>query len=281
MSKQYLSKIILIFFLLLNPWVQASEISLIYPYFNLVQPFNPHYQSGPDCTSQAFGLGLDCRYAIQFTLNPGKYKWHGKAATEYLHIGGRNIISQRNSGGNSTNDIVTFIKKYGFLFRQKYTISGEQILDLSKYDYSNCQKLIPLMPQLYSISRNNHVKMYKIESWEQAIQALNNLEPIVIGSKVGFDPSKNQDTLLRDSDGFATPKGTWYHAWLLIGIDNRNPRPGGCLMSSSGRNWVQGPKRLNQPDGSIWVDKVILLKMLFDYNDAFAISEITIKQSLF
>jgi C1A family cysteine protease len=71
-------------------------------------------------------------------------------------------------------------------------------------------------------------------------------------SDIGF-----QD--VRDDEGFLGRSiMPWYHAMLIIAIDDRYKRPGALVQNSWGKNWVYGPTRHGQPKGSFWVDAEII-----------------------
>ncbi len=243
-----------------------GKIVLLYKYIEKIlgKSLPAYLQKGPDCTSMASGVSLDIIQAIQNILH--KSCWEGRTATEYLHIGGRQIIGKRYSGGVGIDDLMTFIVKYGVVFRKKYKFEN-QVYDFTKYRYTTTKKLGKDFPSWLAREGRKHCvdKVVKIKNWDEAVAAIRNLSPVVIGSAVGFDGAK------RDKDGFVKPRGKWFHAWSLIGIDDRSKRPGGCLMNSHGENWIKGPTRHKQPNGSIWVDKDVLNKMLSQYDDSYAI----------
>lgn len=245
--------------------VGKGTVVLLYKYLESIlgSQLKAHYQTGPDCTSQASGLGVDIIQAIQALLK--KDRWVNKVATEVLHIGARLTIGNRKNGGVRIDEVIRFLIEYGTIFRKKY-----RNYDFTTYNYNNCTKLekngIP--PWLLKECKKCQCTALKVSNWNETRDAIRSLYPIVIGSSEGFDDAK------RDKDGFAKPKGTWYHAWLLIAIDDRSKRPGGCLMSSHGDNWVQGPRRYNQPKGSIWVEKNVLEDMIIKYGDSFALCQL-------
>tara|TARA_R110000868_G_scaffold228799_2_gene481762 strand:- start:833 stop:1066 length:234 start_codon:yes stop_codon:yes gene_type:complete len=59
---------------------------------------------------------------------------------------------------------------------------------------------------------------------------------------------------------------------IFIGVDDAHRRPGLCCMNSWGPNWISGPKRHNQPDGSGWVDAETCDRMLRVQPDSYAVS---------
>lgn len=250
----------------------AGKIVLLYKYIEKVlgKSLPAYLQKGPDCTSMAGAMSLDITQAIQNILH--KSCWEGRVATEYLHIGGRQLVAKRYSGGVGIEELMTFIVRHGAVFRRKYKFEN-QIYDFTKYDYTTTNRLSKDFPSwLLGEGRKHRVdKVVKITTWDEACAAIRNLQPVVIGSSVGFDGVSKYSGAKRDKDGFVKPKGKWYHAWALIGIDDKSKRPGGCLMNSHGENWVKGPTRHKQPNGSIWVDKDVLSKMLSQYDDCFSI----------
>ncbi len=89
--------------------VGKGKVVLLYKYIEAVlkKSLSAHKQTGPDCTSHAGGLGVDVLQAIQAVLC--KDKWIGKMATEMLHIGGRQIIGGRSSGGVTIAESVNLL----------------------------------------------------------------------------------------------------------------------------------------------------------------------------
>ncbi len=236
----------------------VGRVVLLYKYIEKIlgKSLPSHLQTGPDCTSHAGSLSLDCIQAIESIL--ARKQWLSQVATEPMHYGARQVIGGRRSGGVMISEFVKFATEYGMLFRQKYNGA-----DYRKYNYQNTKPLTK--SQLKECKTHQLYKAVKVTSWNEARDAIRNLNPIVIGSDVGFNNAK------RDKEGFAKPRGTWYHAWALIGIDDRYKRPGGCLMNSHGENWISGPRRNQQPQGSIWVDKDVLDRMLSKYGDCYAL----------
>lgn len=253
----------------------AGRVVLLYKYIEkiLKKSYPAYLQQGPDCTSIASGQGIDFVQAIQALLQ--RKSWIKRAATEYLHIGGRQTIGKRKDGGVTIKEAMTFAATFGTLFRQKYELE-DQKFNFTNYDYQNAVTLEDGIPSwLLNAGRQYRLgKLVKVSTWREARDAVRNLYPVVIGSDVGFDGVSRWSGAKRDKDGFCEPKGTWYHAWLLVGIDDRHKRPGGCLMNSHGENWVKGPTRNKQPNGSIWVNKEVVHEMVSKYADSYAICDL-------
>ncbi len=245
-----------------------DSVSLIYKYYqsDRGRQLKPFFQTGPDCTSNAGGMGIELIEVLQHLFKNSRYV--GPIATEFLHVGARQIIGGRSSGGVSISESVKFMRDYGVLFRQDY-----EVIDFTEYNYSNTYTLSGgIDPLLIEECKKHKIETATLVStWDEARDAIASLQPVMIGSMVGFEYT---DTLKRDKDGFVQPNGKWAHAWLLIGIDD-GIRPGGCLISSWGENWVKGPKRHGQPEGSIWIDRPVLELMLSEYGDSYAINTLT------
>jgi hypothetical protein len=61
------------------------------------------------------------------------------------------------------------------------------------------------------------------------------------------------------------------HQMAFIACDDAHTRPGLLCMNSWGPDWISGPKRHDQPEGSFWVDAEVATKMLRQ-GDSFALS---------
>ena len=58
----------------------------------------------------------------------------------------------------------------------------------------------------------------------------------------------------------------------ILGVDDEYKRPGVLVQNSWGRNWISGPKRNNQPDGSFWVDAEEIERRILSQGDSWAFS---------
>jgi hypothetical protein len=233
----------------------TKEAILLYKFLEAAtqRMFVPHNQETVDCTSHATALAIDIAQAVQVSL--GNDRWVKSIATELLHIGGREIVGGRRRGGVAIGEAVKFASDYGNLFRVIYPgwdFTTYSLSNINEIDRKSTKELKLLLEEA---GFHPIIESYRVNSAAQAYAALSNFHPVVLGSHTAF--GKN-----RDKDGFVRPtRGSWSHAWTLIGFDTRFKRPGALLMSSWGKNWVSGPKR-NQPDGSIWVDTEVLDRML-------------------
>ena len=106
-----------------------------------------------------------------------------------------------------------------------------------------------------------------VETFEEAGAAIESGFPVAVCSGVGFSKT-------RDLDGFCRPQGSWSHAMCFIAV-RYGDRPGLLCLNSWGPNWVDGAKwPEDMPEGSFWVDKEVVDKMLGRWKDSFAVGGI-------
>lgn len=233
----------------------------------LMGSFPVHNQTIGDCVSHGWGLGVDVLKAVQIATEKRQETWAGEAATEVIYAGSRVEIGGGrlgNGDGSLGAWAADWVAKYGIVPRGKH---GS--IDLSTYDGQRAKSWgargrgVP--DELEPIAREHPVQTVSlVRSYEEARDAIANGYPVPVCSMQGFE-------MTRDSKGFARPKGTWPHCMLFMAVDDADGRPGLLCMNSWGPNWISGPKRHDQPDGSFWVDADVATRMLRD-GDSFAIS---------
>ena len=76
---------------------------------------------------------------------------------------------------------------------------------------------------------------------------------------------------IEDVNSFVSDSVVSHNCMLFIAVDDEYKRPGLLCMNSWGPNWISGPKRHGQPDGSFWVDAKVVTSML-RRQDSFALS---------
>lgn len=127
------------------------------------------------------------------------------------------------------------------------------------------EKLLPIAA-LYKSPGYIHV-----DTWSELRGAISNGYPVIVGSGVGFGPNRGQ---VRNSDGELRARwwSRWSHAMVFIGISDAGRNKGALVLNSWGKYWVQGPKRFgDEPEGSFWVAKHTVERMLSSYDDAYVI----------
>jgi len=228
--------------------------------------FPIHNQTIGDCVSHGWSLCIDVLKATEIVAGEAE-SFNAETATEAIYalsrveIGGGRLGNEDGSLGAWAADAV---KKYGTLARIKY---GNY--DLTTYDgqrakaWGGARKGLP--DELEPIAKEHPVTTVSlVTTYEQARDAIANGYPVPVCSMQGFAET-------RDADGFAAPKGTWPHCMAFIAVDDAYKRPGLLCMNSWGPDWIRGPKRNDQPDGSFWVDADVVNRMLAQ-RDSFAIS---------
>lgn len=230
--------------------------------------FVPHYQEIGDCVGQASTLGAEFVCATQIAYSKKNEQWKGKFSTEVTYAGSRVEIGGgviRRGDGSTGAWAAEWLKRYGTVLRGKY---GN--IDLTKYDPDIARQWgkprVGVPDELEAIAKEHPVKTVTlVRSWKEACDAIANGYPVLICSSVGFNTRT-------DKEGFLTANDVWYHALLLIGIDTKSIREGGCIANSWGTNWVSGPKhRLGTPDGCFWADARVIDAMI-KQGDSFALS---------
>jgi hypothetical protein len=239
-----------------------GQLALLWPFLEQAMGTQliPHEQAIGDCVSHGYGLGVDILTATQIIKRKSPQKWVAKAATEIIYGGGRVEIASKEYGMRWSGDGMTgtvaaeFVKRYGILLRQKYLN-----WDFTEYSGEVARELgyrgVP--DPLESYCRIHPVGCVTLcRSWDEARDCIFNGYPVTLCSSQGFSTRYG-----RDKDGFLSPgRKPWMHCMLLAGIDDSYSRPGGLIINSWG-DFIQGPKRHDQPNGSFWADASVIDRM--------------------
>ena len=216
-----------------------------------------------DCVSHGFGLARDTLACSQIVQGLPQ-RWVAPCATEVIYglsrvECGRGRINGDGSVGSWAADAIT---KYGTLSRLQY---GR--IDLREYSGDRARQYgrTGCPDELEPPARDLLVQTAALATtYDEAVDALFNKFPIPVCSNRGFSDQ-------RDAEGFASPSGTWQHCMAFIAVDDNPRRPGLLCQNSWGPDWIRGPKRHNQPDGSFWVDADVADRMLRQ-GDSYALS---------
>lgn len=231
--------------------------------FRSVLKFDPaayeERQTTGDCVSHAARNAADLARAVEIDVRGESEGWHMRGATE-------GIYGSRGSAGAgmTCSGAVRFLSKTGgLLLRKAYPFA-----DLTTYraEFGIGWGRSGLPADLAATAAEHPVRtVSQLDSVEEARDALANGYGLCVCSNVGFSAE-------RDADGFAVPRGTWYHAMAWIACDDLSDRPGFLIQNSWG-NWNRGPTRHNQPVGSFWIDYRTASRMIAQQG-AFAISNV-------
>lgn len=246
-----------------------DKIVLLYKFFEEItnKPLIPHYQEIGDCVAHAFGLGVDVLTAVRILMFNQPEEWLTKCATEIIYAGSRVEASSRRLRGDGSMGVWAskFIREWGVLLRRPY-LNGKY--DYTDYEGSVARKLgksgVP--DDLEPLCREHPVRTCSIvRSWEECRDAVANGYPVAMCSNIGFNTRRDKDGFLRRS------RRPWYHAMVILGIDDKYKRPGGLIQNSWGKDWVSGPTRHDQPVGSFWADASTINRAL-KQGDSIALS---------
>lgn len=234
-----------------------TKIGMEFPY----KDQNP----APSCTAFGIAGATDVLKATEIA-NGDREKFLAETATEPIYYGARVVIGKNSirGGGAVVAYGVKYVNAYGVLARQKY---GS--IDLTYYNADRCVRWgnnSGFPKTLEDISKENVIMAYsRVKSYEEYRDSIANGNPVVVGSSYGFSSET-------DDEGFCKNSTTWNHCMFGMAVDDDSRRKGGLICNSWGRKWLKIRKRkLNQPDGSFWVDAEIIDKMCKS-GDAWSIS---------
>lgn len=229
---------------------------LLYKYVEeILGRFNVRRQAIGDCVSFGSAGAIDCLKAFEIKRLGQFEEWVAETSTEDIYGGSRVVVGRGrlgNGDGSTGAWAAKWVSEYGTLVRKNY---GE--FDLTKYSGSRAKswgyKGFPQNDVIKSCKNNPVRTVSRVDSYEEARDLLANGYPVTIAGTLGFSNR-------RDNDGFAKISGGWNHQMFLAAVDDvgidckggRN-RPGVLVVNSWGV-WNGGPKRLNQPDGSFWIE---------------------------
>ena len=212
-----------------------------------------------DCVSQGFGHGIDLLEAVEIAVGR-KAEAFKSTATEAVYglarvdVGGGQLGSDDGAVGAWAAKAVTTLG----------TLSREVV---GPYDGRRAKLWgshgVP--PELKAKAVDHKVRTVAlVQTYEELEDALANGYPVPVCSDQGF-------TMQRDAQGFCSPRGTWNHCMLIVGV-RADDRPGACIMQSWGANVPGGPTALDQPDNTFWVDRDVVARML-SLGDSWALSQ--------
>jgi hypothetical protein len=230
--------------------------------------FRVHQQTVGDCVSHGWGLAVDVLKAVEITLGREREKWTGETATEPIYafsrveVGGGRL---GNSDGSIGAWAARSVSEFGTLVRAKYDGA-----DLRRYSGSKARtwgrRGAGVPDSLEPTAREHPVRTVSlVTSYDEARDAIANGYPVPVCSNQGFRDR-------RDRDGFSKASGSWAHCMCFVAVDDSRKRPGLLCVNSWGPDWISGPKRHGQPDGSFWVDADTCDRMLRRDPDSYSLS---------
>lgn len=248
----------------------AGQVVLLYKAVEkAIGQFPIHKQTIGDCVSHGWSLAVDVLKCVEIVIGGESESFEGETATEVTYAGSRQIAGQLGSWDGSTGAwAAKWAVEYGFLLRKIYK-DGSNEEDLSTYSGQRAAKWAAqregVPDWLEKYAKEHPVKKTAlVTSYEEARDAIANGFPVPVCSNVGFSSN-------RDSEGFSKREGSWAHCMCFIAVDDSSNRKGLLCANSWGPDWISGPKRHDQPEGTFWVDASVCTSMLKG-EDSYAIS---------
>lgn len=241
------------------------------------KPWKTETQKIGDCVSHGWAHGVAASAAVKYQL--GEISEWQMPATEAIYGGSR--VEARGSpgdgarayGGYSDGSYGAAAAKWvnargGILFRKQY-----EKFDLSVYSGDRAKEWGAfgcggkndgeVADRIAKDHQCQNVAL--VRSFTEAAAAIKSGYAVPVCSMQGFSSR-------RDSQGFASPSGSWAHCMCFVGV--RFDRPGLLCLNSWGDNWITGPVWPDdQIPGSFWVDAAVATRMLDD-GDSFAVSTV-------
>jgi len=216
----------------------------------VVGRFPMNTQTIGDCVSHGAAGAVQTLMCVEIVEKNDPEKWIAEVATEPIYAGSRVEVGRGQLGdgdGSLGSWGAEWVKEWGILLRQKY---GQY--DLRRYsgakakEWGRARNGCPDI--LEPIAREHPVRTVSLyRSYDEARDGLANGYIPTVASMQGF-------TTTRDGEGFLRPSGRWPHQMYFVAADDEYRRPGLLCVNSWGNDWVTGPKRHGQPQGSFWVD---------------------------
>lgn len=220
-----------------------------------------------DCVSMGGVKMIDVLKCVEIASGESE-KFEAETASEPAYAYSRVEIGKGQLGdddGSCGAWMVDGFKQGGTLLRKEYdkydlrTYSGERAKQWGNRGNGVPDELEPTM-------REHPIRTASlVTSYEELRDAIANGYPGIVCSSQGF-------TNVRDKDGFARPSGRWDHCMAVTAVDDDPKRPGALVDNSWGADWITGPKRHDQPDGSFWCDADVIDKMLRKNQDSWVSS---------
>jgi hypothetical protein len=225
----------------------------------------PHYpaQQIGDCVSFGHAHGNDLLQCVEWVLNnPGKAPTAAdiqETDTEFIYGASREIGGMLGPfDGSYGAAAVKAMTQVGMVSRRMLGAEGE-------YSGRRAKQFGRTGPPADWKAKAAAYKLgsyAQVTTWDELVAALGNGHPTTICTGMGF-------TLQRDSQGFCERSGRWGHCMVVGGV--RFDREGACILQSWGMDTPSGPRALDQPPYSFWVDRRHIEAILSE-GDSWALS---------
>jgi hypothetical protein len=232
---------------------------LLYRAWRDVLGRDPDYpaQEIGDCVSFGHGHANDLVQCIEIALGePAEYR---ETDTEFLYATSREVAGiLGESDGSYGAAAVKAMMTIGLLSREMLgdqgAYSGQRA---GAWGRDGAPAELKAQAKSFKLGA-----AARCSTWDELVAALAHGYPVTTCTIQGFN-------LKRDAQGFCRPEGTWGHCMFIAGV--RFDREGACILQSWGPQTPSGPRGLDQPTFSFWVDRPVVERMLAE-KDSWAIS---------
>lgn len=216
-----------------------------------------------DCVSWGNGRLIDYAQVLEQAYGTAKEAFEfQKTATEVIYalsrveVGGGRIRGDGSVGAWAAKAVTDF----GTLSRKQLdqlgvggTYSGQRARDWGR---SGLPDTLEPAAKMHIIEDMTPVNNFKEAAWH-----IQQGRTVAVCSDVGFENGSGGVTM-RDSDGFATARGSWAHCMTFVSV-RMGRRPGLLLTNQWPKGTVQGPMGpCELPPCSWWVDVNTCNRML-------------------
>ena len=247
------------------------------------RPWVVERQGIGDCTSWGWAHGIWIAQSIDWETGrlgePPAFP-----STEAIYGGSR--VEARNKNGDGSSPVggwsdgsygaacARWVRDWGVVYRDQ--VGGH---DLRAYSADRAKQWGAYgnggqgdKGKLDAIAKShpaNHVAL--VTTWAEAAAAIEAGFPIPVASNVGFQS-------VTDEHGYAQAGPTWHHQMLFCAVryqKNGSPSDALLCLNSWGPRWLtyRGKFPADQPDGSFWVDRRTVERML-GQRDSFAVGSV-------
>jgi hypothetical protein len=250
------------------------------------KPWVVERQGIGDCVSWGWAHGIYVAQAVDWETgrlaNPPPFP-----STEAIYGGSR--VEARGRSGDGSSPVggwsdgsygaaaARWVRDWGVVYREPFPSLG---YDLTAYSPDRAKKWGAYGAggqgdggRLDTIAKKHpatHVAM--VTTWAEAASAIEAGFPIPVASMQGF-------ASVTDEHGYAAASGQWAHEMCFLAVryqKNGSPSDALLCLNSWGPKWItyNGKFPADQPDGSFWVDRQVVERMLAQ-KDSFAVGSVS------
>lgn len=216
------------------------------------------------CVGAGTKHGADVCQATSI-LSGNRATWKPVSA-EVIYAGSRVEIGggRLRGDGSLGRWAMDFLRKYGLVPMEKI---GQHDLTTYSADRARSWGRTGVPDDLEPLAREHPIKNTAlVKSWTDVLRAIEQDYPVVVCSDQGF-------SMTRDKDGFCSPRGSWAHCMVIIGVRG-GQRPGGFILNSWGDRAHTGPVwPEDAPPAGFWADASVIDRMVRQ-GDSFALSDV-------